>query len=189
MTDVVLEINNILRDYLSGNKNIAYNKLKRISKKYPTNEKIRFNLAFMEQDQGNVQKAKKSYLNLINDFNNFNAKINLYNIYLKEKNYHKALDLIDNILEIKDDLINVHIDKAASALVTGTVCWAMFVLGWHEAPAHLAEEFHTQWKRHPQARHSQSREWRVPQSGPQQRTPTGVPLARLHIQMRSRVRG
>ena len=36
---------------------------------------------------------------------------------------------------------NVHIDKAASALVTGTVCWALFVLGWHEAPAHLAEEF------------------------------------------------
>ena len=37
---------------------------------------------------------------------------------------------------------NVHIDKAASALVTGTVCWALFVLGWHEAPTHLAEEFH-----------------------------------------------
>ena len=37
---------------------------------------------------------------------------------------------------------NVHIDKAASALVTGTVCWALFVLGWHEVPAHLAEEFH-----------------------------------------------
>ena len=36
----------------------------------------------------------------------------------------------------------MHIDKAASALVTGTVCWALFVLGWHEAPAHLAEEFH-----------------------------------------------
>ena len=112
MTDIVLEINNILSEYLSGNKNIAYEKLKKISKKYPTNEKIKFNLAFMEQDQGNTEKAKKSYLNLINDFNNFNAKINLYNIYLKEKNYHEALDLIDNILKIKQDLINVLIDKA-----------------------------------------------------------------------------
>ena len=37
---------------------------------------------------------------------------------------------------------NIHIDKAASALVTGTVCWALFVLGWHEVPAHLAEEYH-----------------------------------------------
>ena len=112
MKDVVLEINNILSDYLSGNKNIAYDKLKKISKKYPTNEKIKFNLAFMEQDQGNIEKAKKSYFILISKFNNFNAKINLYNIYLKEKNYHKALDLIDNILKIKKDLINVQIDKA-----------------------------------------------------------------------------
>ena len=37
---------------------------------------------------------------------------------------------------------NIHIDKAASALVTGTVCWALFVLGFHEVPAHLAEDFH-----------------------------------------------
>ena len=37
---------------------------------------------------------------------------------------------------------NIHIDKAASALLTGTVCWALFVLGWHDVPAHLAEEYH-----------------------------------------------
>ncbi|MDC0600364.1 sodium:proton antiporter, partial [Flavobacteriales bacterium] len=36
---------------------------------------------------------------------------------------------------------NFHIDKAASALITGTVCWAILVLGWHEAPAHLVESF------------------------------------------------
>lgn len=36
---------------------------------------------------------------------------------------------------------NLHIDKAASALITGTLCWALLVLGWHEAPAHLAEAF------------------------------------------------
>ena len=36
----------------------------------------------------------------------------MYNIYLKEKNYHEALDLIDNVLKIKQDLINVLIDKA-----------------------------------------------------------------------------
>ena len=28
---------------------------------------------------------------------------------------------------------NLHIDKAASALITGTLCWAALVLGWHEA--------------------------------------------------------
>ena len=60
MTDIVTEINNILSNYLSGNKNIAYEKLIKISKKYPTNEKIKFNLAFMEQDQGKIEKAKKA---------------------------------------------------------------------------------------------------------------------------------
>ena len=36
---------------------------------------------------------------------------------------------------------SIQIDKAASALVTGTVCWALFVLGCDEAPAHLTEAF------------------------------------------------
>ena len=30
------------------------------------------------------------------------------------------------------------IDKAASALLTGTICWGLFVTGVHEVPAHLA---------------------------------------------------
>lgn len=34
-----------------------------------------------------------------------------------------------------------HIDKAASALLTGTICWGLFVVGVHEVPAHLAEDF------------------------------------------------
>ena len=34
-----------------------------------------------------------------------------------------------------------HIDKAASALLTGTICWGLFVVGVHEVPAHLASDF------------------------------------------------
>lgn len=34
-----------------------------------------------------------------------------------------------------------HIDKAASALLTGTICWGLFVVGVHEVPAHLVEDF------------------------------------------------
>jgi Na+/H+ antiporter NhaD/arsenite permease-like protein len=34
-----------------------------------------------------------------------------------------------------------HIDKAASALLTGTICWGLFVVGVHEIPAHLASDF------------------------------------------------
>ncbi|MGA1374596.1 MAG: sodium:proton antiporter NhaD [Flavobacteriales bacterium] len=35
----------------------------------------------------------------------------------------------------------VRIDKAATALLTGTLCWGLFVLGSDGPPAHLAEEF------------------------------------------------
>lgn len=35
----------------------------------------------------------------------------------------------------------IHIDKAASALLTGTICWGLFVVGVHEVPAHLATDF------------------------------------------------
>lgn len=34
-----------------------------------------------------------------------------------------------------------HIDKAASALLTGTVCWGLFVVGVHEVPQHLSADF------------------------------------------------
>ncbi len=112
MNDIATKINYILSEYLKGNKKSAYLKLKKISKKYPKNEKLKFNLAFMEQDQGDIEQAKKSYLNLINYFDNLNSKINLYNIYLKEKNYLKSLDLVDKVLSARDDLTNVWIDKA-----------------------------------------------------------------------------
>ena len=36
---------------------------------------------------------------------------------------------------------NIHIDKEGSALVTGTLCWAIFVLGTHDVPAHMASQF------------------------------------------------
>ena len=33
------------------------------------------------------------------------------------------------------------IDKAASALLTGTICWGLFVIGIHEVPDHLLSDF------------------------------------------------
>jgi Na+/H+ antiporter NhaD/arsenite permease-like protein len=35
----------------------------------------------------------------------------------------------------------LRIDKAAIAIITGTLCWVWIVLGFPEAPAHLAQEF------------------------------------------------
>ena len=71
MTDVASKVNNILSEYLKGDKKRAYLQLKKISKNYPLNEKLKFNLAFIEQDQGNVEDAKRSYLELINNFLSF----------------------------------------------------------------------------------------------------------------------
>ncbi len=112
MTNIVNKINNILGEYLKGNKRKAYLNLKKISRDYPSNEKLQFNLAFMEQDQGNIENAKKIYLSLINNFNNLNSRLNLYNILLQEKNYLESLKLVNNILEDNNDLVNVWIDKA-----------------------------------------------------------------------------
>jgi Na+/H+ antiporter NhaD/arsenite permease-like protein len=36
---------------------------------------------------------------------------------------------------------NFKIDKAASALLTGTLCWGLFVLGTHAIPDHLSADF------------------------------------------------
>ena len=36
---------------------------------------------------------------------------------------------------------NIKIDKAASALLTGTILWGLFVLGYQEVPPHLADMF------------------------------------------------
>ena len=36
---------------------------------------------------------------------------------------------------------NIKIDKAASALLTGTILWGLFVLGYQEIPPHLGEMF------------------------------------------------
>jgi len=39
---------------------------------------------------------------------------------------------------------SIRIDKAATALLTGVLCWTIFVLGKHDVPQHLGE-YHTAW--------------------------------------------
>ena len=99
MRDVASEVNKIIKSYLEGNKKNAYSKLKKISKAYPANEKLRFNLAFMEQDQGDINSAKRNYIKLINEFNNFNSKINLYNIFLLELHDLSIEQLFETVFE------------------------------------------------------------------------------------------
>lgn len=112
MNDIFSKINEILKNYSEGNKKRAYINLKKISKKYPKNEKILFNLAMMEQDQGMIDLAKKNYINIIDIYDSFNAKKKLYLIYLNEKDYLNALKIINSILKNKSDDYDVLLDKA-----------------------------------------------------------------------------
>ncbi len=112
MKDIAFKINQILSSYAEGNKDIAYKKLKKILIKYPNNEKIYFNLALMEQDQGLNEKAKRSYKKLIEIHNNYNAKINLYLMYIKDQDYSNALAIIEMLLEKELDNQKILLDKA-----------------------------------------------------------------------------
>ena len=112
MSDIIFKLNKILSNYSKGNIRSAYSKLKKFSIKYPDNEKIKFNLAVMEQDQGLNNLAKQNYKQLIDNYDNFNAKINLYLLYLKEQDYINAINIIDIILKNRSGLMDVLIDKA-----------------------------------------------------------------------------
>jgi len=112
MSDIISELNKILSNYSKGNIRSAYSKLKKFSVKHPDNEKIKYNLAVMQQDQGLNNLAKQNYKQLIDTYDNFNAKINLYLLYLKEQDYINAINIIDIILKNRPGLKDVLIDKA-----------------------------------------------------------------------------
>lgn len=38
---------------------------------------------------------------------------------------------------------SIKIDKAASALITGVICWVLLVLGYHSVPAHMTDYFNS----------------------------------------------
>ena len=116
MNNSVNELNKILSSYSKGNKRTAYSKLKKIHSKNPNNEKIQFNLAIMEQDQGLNNLAIMSYKKLIDKFDNFNAQVNLYLLYLKNHHYTDAIKTIDKILEKKPKNNTFLLDKAYALL-------------------------------------------------------------------------
>ena len=63
--EIVTKINHILQEYTSGNKINAYKKLKKIFSQHKDNNKIRFNIAVMEQELGLTAVARNNYIFLI----------------------------------------------------------------------------------------------------------------------------
>tara|TARA_B100000029_G_scaffold512468_1_gene609187 strand:- start:2178 stop:3962 length:1785 start_codon:yes stop_codon:yes gene_type:complete len=105
------KLKNIFLEFKTKNKLGAYNKLKKIFKSNKSNKQLRYNLAVMEQELNLYTDAEKNYKYLIQNNFDFRAKVNLYNIYLNKNLLNDALNLIDEILEEKNDLDYVYQDK------------------------------------------------------------------------------
>ena len=110
--EIVTKINHILQEYTSGNKINAYKKLKKIFSQHKNNNKIRFNIAVMEQELGLTTAARNNYIFLIDKENHLKSMINLYLLELKEGKNIDALNIINKILDKDNSLINVLVDKA-----------------------------------------------------------------------------
>ena len=95
--EIVTKINRILQEYSTGNKINAYKKLKKIFSQHKNNNKIRFNIAVMEQELGFTAAAKNNYTFLINKESHLKSMINLYLLELKEDNNINALNIINKI--------------------------------------------------------------------------------------------
>ena len=95
------EINQILKEFSFGDKNKAYNNLKKIFDKNRSNYKLQFNLAVIQHSLGKYEEAKENYKILIGKKKDRKVIINLFAIYLLQENYNEALDLI-NILYVEN---------------------------------------------------------------------------------------
>ena len=92
--EIVTKINQILQEYSSGNKASSYKKLKKIFSQHQNNNKLRFNIAVMEQELGFTAAARNNYTFLINKENHLKSMINLYLLELKDNKNIRVIFLI-----------------------------------------------------------------------------------------------
>ena len=106
------KLNKILKEYSTGNKNLAYKRYKKFYLQNNKNFKLRYNLAVMQQELGLLDEAESNYISLIKKSEDTKYKINLYNLYIAKGLYQNALDLINTIQSKNLTLIQVNQDKA-----------------------------------------------------------------------------
>ena len=106
------KINEILKEYSSGEKKKAYRKFKKIYLQNNKNIKLRFNLAVMQQEIGLLEEAESNYKYLIENNSDIKHKINLYNLYKSKRLYGDAIKLINDIQIQDPNLSKINEDKA-----------------------------------------------------------------------------
>ena len=86
------KINKALKEFSLGNRESAYQKLKKLFNENKENHLLRFNLAVVEQALNLNEQAKNNYNFLVEKTSHLKSMVNLYLLYLKEDNFHKALE-------------------------------------------------------------------------------------------------
>jgi len=105
--------NNIINEFVSGNKEKALKKLYKYIKKNEGDVQAKYNYAYMHHQLGNIGKAIKYYTEVAELNNNqWKSRQNLALIYLDTKQYSKALRFIDEVLQIKENYQPALRDKA-----------------------------------------------------------------------------
>ncbi len=105
------QINNILKEFETGDKLNSYKELQKIFNKNKNNNLLRYNLAVIQQKLNLNEEARINYNYLIKAENNLKAMINLYNIDIIEAKYYEALCTIENVLKVKK-IESIYKDKA-----------------------------------------------------------------------------
>ena len=106
-------VNKIISDFQKGEKDSSFNKLSNFVIQNPKDEIARYNLAVMCEQLNYVDLAKENYKKILKvNSQHWKTKFNLYLIYIKEKNFTKALKLVNEVLIIKPSYQPALRDKA-----------------------------------------------------------------------------
>ncbi|SVA40746.1 uncharacterized protein METZ01_LOCUS93600 [marine metagenome] len=106
-------INNVINEFVNGNKEKALKKLHKHIKKNDGDVLAKYNYAYMHHQLGNIKTAIQYYTEVAKLSNNqWKSRQNLALIYLDTKQYSKALKFINEVLLIKENYQPALRDKA-----------------------------------------------------------------------------
>lgn len=106
-------VNKLIVDFQKGKKLASFKKLREFVKNNPEDKTARYNFAIMCEQLNHLDLAKNNYNKILKiNAKHWKSIFNLYLIYIKEKKYEKALNLVNDILIIKPNYQPALRDKA-----------------------------------------------------------------------------
>ena len=106
-------VNKIIADFQKGEKNSSFKKLKEFLNTNKEDNIARYNFALMCEELNYTDLAIDNYYQVIkNDSKHWRSRFNLYLIFINQKKYEEALQLINKVLKIKSNYQPALRDKA-----------------------------------------------------------------------------